>query len=192
VIIVAPGYQVPKSLSSPSVSPSASLSVSSPSDARRRDLRGAVGEADGVAPGGVGVFDDATPAVRNLDAGPLKAVGRAATDAAADGVAFYVTSGRRSSQYQDRLLRQAVAKYGSGDGAARRVATAATSPHVPGDAVDIGHADAMAWLSRLGPEFGLSQIYRNEPCHDELRTTAIDRGCPRMCADPTQDPRMQQ
>jgi hypothetical protein len=72
------------------------------------------------------------------------------------------------------------------------VATAATSAHVSGDAVDIGHSDATAWLSRHGPDYGLCRIYRNEPWHLEMRTDAIDRGCPRMYADPTQDPRMQQ
>jgi zinc D-Ala-D-Ala carboxypeptidase len=71
-------------------------------------------------------------------------------------------------------------------------ATAATSPHVSGDAVDIVHSDATAWLSKHGAEYGLCQIYRNEPWHYELRTNAIDRGCPRMFANPTQDPRMQQ
>ena len=72
------------------------------------------------------------------------------------------------------------------------MATAATSPHVSGDAVDIGYAAAAAWLSEHGAEYGLCQIYENEPWHFELRTTAFDRGCPRMYADPTQDPRMQQ
>jgi uncharacterized protein YndB with AHSA1/START domain len=37
--------------------------------------------------------------------------------------------------------------------------------------------------------YGLCQIYRNEPWHCELRRAAIDRGCPRMYADPTQDPK---
>ncbi|PVE14114.1 hypothetical protein Y717_25180 [Streptomyces scopuliridis RB72] len=91
-----------------------------------------------------------------------------------------------------RALREAVSKYGSEDQAARRVATVATSPHVSGDAVDIGHSDATAWLSKHGAEYGLCPIYRNEPWHYELRTNAIDHGCPRMYDDPTQDPRMQQ
>ncbi|MFH9295239.1 hypothetical protein [Streptomyces sp. NPDC017520] len=30
------------------------------------------------------------------------------------------------------------------------------------------------------------------PWYDELRTEAIDRGCPRRYADPTEDPRMRQ
>jgi hypothetical protein len=71
------------------------------------------------------------------------------------------------------------------------VATPATSPHVSGDAVDIGPTSAAAWLSKHGAEFGLCQIYRNEPWHYELRPSAVDHGCPRMYADPTRDPRMQ-
>lgn len=150
------------------------------------------GEADGVVPDGVTVFDDAVPAVANLDPDLLKALRRAAKDAADDKVVFYVNSGRRSPAYQNQLLREAVAKYGSEDEAARWVATAATSLHVAGDAVDLGHSDATAWLSRHGAAYGLCQIYRNEPWHYELRPEAIKRGCPRMYADPTQDPRMRQ
>ena len=47
-----------------------------------------------------------------------------------------------------------------------------------GDAVDIGPSDATAWLSEHGAEYGLCQIYRNEPWHYELRPDAIDHGCP--------------
>ena len=60
-----------------------------------------------------------------------------------------------------------------------------------GDAVDIGRSDATAWLSEHGAEYGLCQIYSNEPWHYELRPEAIDHGCPPMYADPTHDPRMQ-
>jgi zinc D-Ala-D-Ala carboxypeptidase len=71
------------------------------------------------------------------------------------------------------------------------VATADTSRHVSGNAVDIGPFDATAWLSHHGAEYGLCQIYRNEPWHYELRPKATDRGCPPMYADPTHVPRMQ-
>ena len=111
--------------------------------------------------------------------------------AADDGVTFSVTSGWRSPEYQNRLLREAVFEYGSEEEAARWVATADTSPHVSGDAVDIGPSDAIAWLSRHGARYGLCQIYRNEPWHFELRPEAIDQGCPPLYADPTHDPRMQ-
>ncbi len=137
------------------------------------------------------VFDDDVPAVANLDPGLLEALRQAATDAADDGVELHVNSGWRSREYQDRLLREAVSEYGSEEEAARWVATADTSPHVSGDAIDIGHSDATAWLSEHGAEYGLCQIYRNEPWHYELRPDAVDRGCPRVYADPTHDPRMQ-
>ena len=138
------------------------------------------------------VFDDDIPAVANLDPGLLKALRQAATDAADDGVEFSVNSGWRSREYQDQLLREAISKYGSEKEAARWVATADTSPHVSGDAIDIGPTDATAWLAKHGAEYGLCQIYRNEPWHYELRPDAVDRGCPPMYADPTHDPRMQQ
>jgi D-alanyl-D-alanine carboxypeptidase len=161
-----------------------------PHDHRDRD--GARGEADGVVPDGVTVFDDELPAVANLDPALLGALRQAARDAAGDGVELYVNSGWRSPEYQEQLLREAVSKDGSAAEAARWVATADTSPHVSGDAVDIGHSDAAAWLSEHGAEHGLCQIYRNEPWHYERRPEAIDQGCPPMYADPTHDPRMQQ
>ncbi|MFF4046421.1 M15 family metallopeptidase [Streptomyces chartreusis] len=180
------GYQA---LKSSLALPTASFSASAPP---LGEPRGPLGEADGAVPDGVTVFDDAIPAVVKLDPDLLKALRQAATDASDDGVEFYVSSGWRSPGYQDQLLREAVAEYGSEDEAARWVATATTSPHVAGDAADIGHSDATVWLSRHGAEYGLCQIYRNEPWHYELRTDAIEHGCPRMYADPTQDPRMQQ
>jgi D-alanyl-D-alanine carboxypeptidase len=158
----------------------------------RSQHRGALGEADGVVPDGTTVFDDEIPGVANLDPALLGALRQAATDAANDGVEFFVNSGWRSREYQAQLVREAVPKYGSEEEAARWVATPNTSPHVSGDAVDIGPFDATAWLSKHGAEYGLCQIYRNEPWHYELRPGAIDHGCPRMYADPTHDPRMQQ
>jgi zinc D-Ala-D-Ala carboxypeptidase len=163
-----------------------------PHDSLHGDRHGALGEADGVVPDGVTVFDDEFPAVANLDPDLLGAFRQAATDAAGDDVEFYVESGWRSPEYQERLFREAVSKYGSEAEAARWVATADTSAHVSGDAVDIGHADATAWLSEHGAEYGLCQTYGNEPWHYELRPEAIDHGCPPTYADPTHDPRMQQ
>jgi D-alanyl-D-alanine carboxypeptidase len=159
---------------------------------RPSEQRGALGEADGALPDGATVFDDDFPAVANLDPALLGALRQAATDAADDGVEFFVDSGWRSPEYQEQLLREAVAKYGSEDEAARWVATPNTSAHVSGDAVDVGPFDATAWLSERGADYGLCQIYGNEPWHYELRPEAIDHGCPPMYADPTEDPRMQQ
>jgi D-alanyl-D-alanine carboxypeptidase len=170
--------------------PSVSSSATSFRDAIPGDPHGALGEADGLLPDGASVFDE-TPAVAKLDPRLLKALRRAATDAAKDGVAFQVTSGWRSPEYQEQLFREAVSVYGSEEEAARWVATPNTSAHVSGDAVDIGPVDATAWLSEHGGRYGLCQIYRNEPWHYELRPEATSRRCPRMYANTAQDPRMQ-
>jgi zinc D-Ala-D-Ala carboxypeptidase len=158
----------------------------------RREHRGASGEADGALPEGATVFADELPGVANLDPALLGALRQAATDAAGDGIVVFVDSGWRSPEYQNQLFREAVSEYGSKKEAARWVATARTSAHVSGDAVDIGPSEATAWLSEHGAAYGLCQIYGNEPWHYELRPEAIDRGCPPMYADPTHDPRMQQ
>jgi D-alanyl-D-alanine carboxypeptidase len=186
-----------------------SSTAASPTDVVRREHRGAPGEADrpllprrehgdalgeagGAVPDGATVFDDELPGVANLDSDLLDALRRAATDAADDGLELFVDSGWRSPEYQRRLLDEAVLEYGSAQEAARWVATPKASAHVSGDAVDIGPSAAAAWLSEHGAEYGLCQIYGNEPWHFELRPEAIDHGCPAMYADPTQDPRMQQ
>src|SRR5262249_45756362 len=134
----------------------------------RGEHRGPLGAADGVVPKGVTVFDRAYPAVAKLKPDLLRALERAATQAAGDGVEFYVDSGWRSPAYQERLLDAAISKYGSRDAAARWVATPNTSAHVSGNAVDIGPAAATSWLAKHGAPFGLCQIYRNEPWHYEL------------------------
>src|SRR5215207_4031402 len=146
--------------------------------------RGALGEADGAIPDGTTVFDDETPGVANLDPALLGALRPAATDAADDGVEFFVDSGWRSPEYQKQLLHEAVSKYGSEAEAARWVATPNTSAHVSGDAVDIGPSGAAAWLSEHGTEYGLCQTYGNEPWHYELRPEGIDQRCPPVYADP--------
>jgi D-alanyl-D-alanine carboxypeptidase len=177
------GYQLPASSSS---------TVTSPIDVPRSEHRGARGEAAGAIPDGATVFDDELPGVANLDSDLLGALRQAATDASEDGVEFSVDSGWRSSEYQEQLLREAVSKYGSEEEAARWVATPNTSAHVSGEAVDIGPSGAAAWLSEHGAEYGLCQIYSNEPWHYELRPEASDHGCPPTYADPTHDPRMWQ
>jgi D-alanyl-D-alanine dipeptidase len=181
-IAAAFGHQLPAS------SPS---SAASPVDRPRTERRDALGEAGGAVPDGTTVFDSKVPGVANLDPKLLRALRRAASDAAAEGVELVVNSGWRSPAYEDRLRREAVAKYGSEAEAARWVATGTTSPHVSGDAVDLGPAGATPWLSAHGAAYGLCQIYANEPWHYELRPGAVTHGCPAMYADPTQDPRMQ-
>ncbi|WP_399067946.1 M15 family metallopeptidase [Streptomyces winkii] len=177
------GCQVPKSPPSPvaSSSPTASPPRDTPhGEHERADRKGALAEADGALPDGATVFSDAYAGVADLDPDLLQALREAATDAADDGLELYVNSGWRSREDQDQLLREAVSEYGSEEEAARWVATADTSPHVSGDAVDIGHSDATAWLSEHGARYGLCQIYRNEPWHYELRTKAT--GVPRLLA----------
>jgi D-alanyl-D-alanine carboxypeptidase len=172
--------------------PASSSRAASPIDVPRSEHRGALGEADGAVPDGTTVFDDEIPGVANLDPALSGALRQAATHAADDGVEFHVDSGWRSPEYQEQLLHRALSKYGSEEEAARWVATPNTSLHVSGDAVDIGPFAATAWLSERGAEYGLCQIYSNEPWHYELRPEAIDHGCPPMYADPTHDPRTQQ
>src|SRR4029453_17130050 len=105
---------------------------------------GAVTEADGVLPDGVTVFDDRYPGLAYLRPDLLQALGQGGPDAAHDGVEFFVDSGWRSPEYQNQLFREAVSEYGSEEEAARWVATADTSAHVSGDAVDSGHFDSTA------------------------------------------------
>jgi len=156
-----------------------------------RESGSALSQADGLLPDDATVFDDKYAGVAKLDPDLLAALRTAAGVAAKDGVQLYVNSGWRSRIYQNELLSEAVAEFGSMKEATRWVATADTSPHVAGEAVDIGPPQAATWLSEQGAAYGICQIYRNEPWHFELRLTAMNTGCPRMYADPTQDPRMQ-
>ena len=173
-------------------------SVASPSSSARSPIhvaggehRHALGEADGAVPDGTTVFDDQVPGVAKLDPALLGALRQAATDAAHDGVEFVVNSGWRSAAYEEHLRREAISKYGSEQEAARWVATGTTSPHVKGEAIDIGPSAAAAWLSQHGARYRLCRIYGNEPWHYELRPEAVAQGCPPMYPDPTYDPRMQ-
>lgn len=145
----------------------------------------------GRLPDGADVFDDQLPGVAKLDPALRDALRRATLDAGRDGVAVLITSGWRSPQYQQRLLDEAIATYGSRDEAARWVATPEASSHVSGRAVDLGPVDATSWLSQHGAGYGLCQTYANESWHYELRPSAPTEGCPAMYDDPTADPRME-
>jgi D-alanyl-D-alanine carboxypeptidase len=199
-IAAAFGGQLPASMSSRALTPTdvpradrvALGEPGAPGERGALPQSGALGEADGAVPDGTTVFDDDVPGVANLDPDLLGALREAATDAEGDGVEFVVDSGWRSRAYQEHLLQDAISKYGSEAKAARWVATPDTSPHVSGDAVDIGPSAATDWLSEHGAQYGLCQIYANEPWHYELRPEAVDQGCPAMYADPTHDPRMEQ
>ncbi len=136
------------------------------------------------------VFDDAIPAVANLDPDLLARSAAPRRMQPATGSSSTSTAAGVPGD-QERLFHEAVAKYGSKAEAARWVATPGTSAHESGDAVDLGPSAATAWLAGHGAAYGLCQIYRSEPWHYELRPDAVDHGCPPMYADPTQDPRMQ-
>lgn len=148
-----------------------------------------VSETDGKLPTGATVFDD-YPAIANLNPDLRAALHAAATDAQRDGVVFYISSGWRSPEYQEQLVQENIAVYGSEAEAAKWAAPADKSLHVLGDAIDLG-VEAQAWLSDHGADFGLCQVYENEPWHYELRPEAEDQGCPKKYADATHDPRLQ-
>jgi pSer/pThr/pTyr-binding forkhead associated (FHA) protein len=151
------------------------------------------GEAGGALTHPVLVSDTGyrPPGIANLDPALIKALRRAAADAADEGIDIYVDSGWRSPAYQKTLFDQAIVKYGSRSEASRWVGTPTGSGHVTGDAVDIARSDAQKWLSKNGARYGLCQIYRNEPWHYELRPQAIKHGRPTPYADASHDPRMQ-
>ena len=122
------------------------------------------------------------PAIAKLDPELRAAVRAAIVDARNDGVRIEVTSGWRSRAHQERLLEEAVDEYGSMEEALRFVATPDASPHVTGDAVDIGPTEADYWLIQHGSRYGLCQIYANEIWHFELATTPGGE-CPGLLPD---------
>ena len=127
---------------------------------------------DGFIPvgGSISPFSDA-PAVSKLDPVLRDALREAASDAGGEGIELRVNGGWRSASYQRQLLRRAVKTYGSAEVARQYVKPPAESSHVTGEAVDVGPTDAASWLSVYGSEYGLCQIYANEPWHFELATT---------------------
>lgn len=127
-------------------------------------------------------FDVQNPAIGRLDPALLAAVQAAATAAAADGITMTVTSGWRSPEFQERLLDDAVATYGSFAAARQYVQTPGGSRHVLGQAVDIGGAGADQWLIANGARFGLCRIYANELWHFELAADAAGT-CPALLPD---------
>lgn len=148
-------------------------------------------EADGNLPDGTTVTDQELPGIAKLEPELRDALHRATADAAEDGVQIEINSGWRSAAFQDYLFERAIDTYGSREVAAQWVATAETSAHVTGDAVDISPYDAIDWLSRHGDRYGLCQIYGTEAWHFELRPDAAENGCPPTFLDPSHDPRLQ-
>ena len=112
-----------------------------------------------------------------LDPALLTAVQQASAAAAADGVTMTITSGWRSPEFQQQLLDDAVATYGSVAVARQYVQTPQHSHHVLGQAVDIGGPAADQWLIAHGARFGLCQIYAHEIWHFEPATDAAGPSC---------------
>ena len=127
-------------------------------------------------------YDVANPAVGYLNPALLTAVQQAANAAASDGVTMTITSGWRSPEFQQQLLDDAVATYGSLAAARQFVQTPQRSHHVLGQAVDIGGPAADQWLIANGARFGLCRIYANELWHFELAADAAGN-CPPLMAD---------
>ncbi len=142
-----------------------------------------LGSRDGYVPVGASLpLSSGEPAVAKLDPALLAALRQAASDARADGITLRVNGGWRSARYQRELLRRAVRTYGSVEVARQYVLPPAQSSHVTGEAVDVGPSDAASWLSRYGSEYGLCQIYANEPWHFEL-ATAPGGTCPAITSN---------
>lgn len=127
-------------------------------------------------------WDVTNPAVSNLAPALLFAVQAAATTAAVDGITMTITSGWRSPEFQQQLLDDAIATYGSFEAARQYVQTPERSKHVLGQAVDLGPDAADQWLAVHGAHFGLCQIYANEPWHFELAVDATGN-CPPLLAN---------
>jgi hypothetical protein len=108
-----------------------------------------------------------------------KRLARAIAAAKADGVTIRITSGRRSAAKQQRLLNEAIKKYGSYKAATRWVLPPKYSAHVQGKAVDIGPTAAMTWLNKNGWRYGVCRRYDNEPWHFEALTTPGTKCPPR-------------
>lgn len=144
----------------------------------------AVGPGDGSNVDGrvLTAFDVHDPAIGRLDPALLSAIQQATGAAAADGVTMTVTSGWRSPEFQERLLDDAIATYGSLAAARQYVQTPGGSKHVLGQAVDVGGTGADQWLIAHGARYGLCQIYANEVWHFELATDAAGT-CPPLLAN---------
>lgn len=138
--------------------------------------------ADRLRPPMPKVLDTTRVDIARLDPDLRSALADAVRAARADGVRIEVTSGWRSREHQQRLLDEAVLKYGSLAKALEYVASPDDSAHVTGDAVDIGPTEAAVWLGRHGSAYGLCQIFANEIWHFELATESGGE-CPPMYAD---------
>lgn len=87
--------------------------------------------------------------------------------AAADGVDLWITSGWRTAAEQQRLVDEAIQRYGSEEEAHRWVLPPEVSAHVSGTAIDVGPTEGALWLDAHGSGFGLCRTYANEVWHFE-------------------------
>lgn len=150
--------------------------------AHARPGPGLTRSADQLRPPLPKVLDTTRVDIARLDPDLRSALADAVRAARADGVHVEVTSGWRSREHQQRLLDEAVLKYGSEAEALKYVARPEESAHVTGDAVDIGPTEAADWMGRHGSAYGLCQIFANEMWHFELATEPGGE-CPPMYAD---------
>ena len=127
-------------------------------------------------------FDTWNESISRLDPNLLTALQEAARAARADGVSIEVTWGWRSPEVQQRLLDDAIKKYGSYDAARRYVQTPEGSTHVAGQAVDIGGTAAIRWMNEHASRFGMCRIYANESWHFELAADQFGN-CPPLLPD---------
>jgi D-alanyl-D-alanine carboxypeptidase len=147
----------------PSQSPKPKETPTKPSASPTRASDGKYSEED---------IDGLSPKLRSRLRKAIKA-------ARADGVRISITSARRSAAKQRRLLKEAIAKYGSYKAATRWVLPPDQSAHVQGKAVDIGPQAAMVWLNKNGWRYGVCRRYDNEPWHFEALTTPGSKCPPR-------------
>lgn len=125
---------------------------------------------------------DAAPPTAGLDPVLATAYQQASNTARAQGVPLWITSGKRTDAEQRRLWRDAIATYGSPQAARRWVLPAEQSPHVRGQAIDVGPREGAAWLERTGNRWGLCRTFANEWWHFEV-ATAPGLPCPAMWPD---------
>lgn len=127
-----------------------------------------------AVPGGEGwvqpTGEPAAPPVdgpaEGVDAELLARFEAARAAAAAEDVELRITSGLRTAEEQQRLVDEAVEKYGVPE-AYRWVLPPETSAHVQGLAIDVGATQGAYWLAERAVEFGLCQTYTNEVWHFE-------------------------
>lgn len=142
--------------------------ASAPSD----QVDGSVAATAGTAP----------VAATGLDLGLQQRFDDARAAAAADGVELRITSGWRTADEQQRLVDEAVERYGSVEEARRWVLPPESSEHVAGTAIDVGPTEGAYWLQQHGADFGLCQTYANEVWHYEA-VTEPGGVCPPMHDD---------